>query len=85
VIRLGSWTGEHVPWLRFWALLVAAAAGTLVATLDLTAQIAGDNGRVTVPIVKDVFNFLVEKDKSIDKAKATQGRDYFEGISRCFS
>jgi hypothetical protein len=27
IMTLGGWNGEKIPWMKFWALLVASASG----------------------------------------------------------
>ncbi|KND01569.1 uncharacterized protein SPPG_03369 [Spizellomyces punctatus DAOM BR117] len=70
VMRLGGWPGDKIPWLKFWALLVASTAGTLTATLETVTSILGDNGRVSLSSVIEVLQYLAEQDPSIDKAQA---------------
>ncbi|KAI8851695.1 hypothetical protein BC829DRAFT_386625 [Chytridium lagenaria] len=43
-LTLGAWQSEKVPWIRFWALLVASAAGTFQATVEMVGLLLSDNG-----------------------------------------
>ncbi|KAJ3092516.1 Ropporin-1-like protein [Quaeritorhiza haematococci] len=68
---VGEWT-DRVPWLKFWALLVASAAGSLHATIDLACQIVGDNGQASVSLVIEMLQFLVARDPEMDEGVARE-------------
>ncbi|KAJ3413647.1 Ropporin-1-like protein [Chytridiales sp. JEL 0842] len=69
IMTLGGWSGDKIPWLKFWALLAAAASGTLVATIETVTQLLGDNGTIPTGPVTEVFQFLADRDPSQEKAK----------------
>ncbi|KAJ3265494.1 Ropporin-1-like protein [Chytriomyces hyalinus] len=69
VITLGGWTGEKVPWLKFWALLVASASGTFVATVELVVQLLSDNGNVPSAPVIEIIQYMAERDATQDPTK----------------
>ncbi|KAI8928678.1 hypothetical protein BC831DRAFT_447535 [Entophlyctis helioformis] len=66
ILTLGGWSTDRVPWLKFWAFLCASAAGTLIATVELVCEIIGDNGRISVPFIEEIFSFLAGQDRSVD-------------------
>ncbi|KAJ1565758.1 Ropporin-1-like protein [Nowakowskiella sp. JEL0078] len=69
---LGAWSvGDRVPWLKFWAFLVASASGTLVATMENVCKIVGDAGLVPIEIATEVLLALSEIDKDVDIGKIT--------------
>jgi hypothetical protein len=63
---LGSFKGDAIPWLNIWSNLLAASTGSLVATIELLADIAGDSGNVSISIVTEVVQYLSLQDKSIN-------------------
>ncbi|KAJ3228675.1 Ropporin-1-like protein [Chytriomyces hyalinus] len=69
VIALGGWTGEKVPWLKFWALLVASASGTFVATIEMVVQLLSDNGNVPSAPVIEIIQYMAERDATQDPTK----------------
>ncbi|KAI8801382.1 hypothetical protein BJ742DRAFT_779345 [Cladochytrium replicatum] len=67
IVNLGNWKGgDRVPWLKFWALLVASSSGTLHATMESVSKILGDNGAVPANPVLDVLQFLGENDHDVE-------------------
>ncbi|KAJ3323208.1 Ropporin-1-like protein [Blyttiomyces sp. JEL0837] len=69
IIKLGNWAGEKIPWLKFWALLVASASGTLAATIEQVCLLLGDDGKVTTSPLIEIIQFLTERDPNSDPAK----------------
>ncbi|KAJ3207406.1 Ropporin-1-like protein [Entophlyctis luteolus] len=69
VITLGGWNGEKIPWLKFWALLVASASGTLVATIESVCHLLSDNGIVPTGPLMEIITFMSERDPSQDSSK----------------
>ncbi|KAJ3385766.1 Ropporin-1-like protein [Lobulomyces angularis] len=67
IVTLGGWSDE-VPWLKFWALLVAAAAGTIHSTVEVVCEILGDNGSISATPFLEIFQFLTERDPEIPKS-----------------
>ncbi len=62
---LGSWVGNEIPWISYWAFLLASAAGTFQDTLLLAIKIANDSGKVHCGLIKNVFDFLITKDDTV--------------------
>ncbi|KAJ3095180.1 Ropporin-1-like protein [Phlyctochytrium planicorne] len=69
IINLGGWQGEKIPWVKFWGLLVASSAGTLIATIETTGILLNDNGSIPTQPVLEVLNLLSERDSDIDKSR----------------
>ncbi|KAJ3052364.1 Ropporin-1-like protein [Rhizophlyctis rosea] len=65
-ISIGAWPNEQIPWMKLWALLCAAASGTLVATVETVCEILGDNGQVPVAPVSEVLSFLATVDQTVN-------------------
>jgi len=68
---LGSFKGDAIPWLKVWSNLLAASTGSLVATIELLAEIAGDSGNVSVSVVTEVVQYLSSQDQSISGDKVS--------------
>jgi hypothetical protein len=68
---LGSFKGDAIPWRKLWSNLLAASTGSLVATIELLADIAGDSGNVSVSIVTEVVQYLSSQDQSINGDKVS--------------
>ncbi|KAJ3097921.1 Ropporin-1-like protein [Physocladia obscura] len=69
VISLGGWNGEKIPWLRFWALLVASASGTLIATIESVCHLLSDNGNLPSAPLMEIISFMAERDPTQDQSK----------------
>ncbi|KAI8619381.1 hypothetical protein BC830DRAFT_1104404 [Chytriomyces sp. MP71] len=69
VIALGSWNGEKIPWLKFWALLVASASGTFIATIELVVTLLSDNGNLPSGPLIEIIQFMSERDSTQDPTK----------------
>ncbi|KAJ3214726.1 Ropporin-1-like protein [Dinochytrium kinnereticum] len=68
---LGGWQSEKIPWIKFWALLVASASGTFHATVETVGILLNDNGNVPTPPLLEVVNFLAERDPEVDKGRVS--------------
>lgn len=67
-ISAGSWTGS-IPWLKFWALLVASTRTSLAATVDRCALlISGGTKAVASKPIHDILQYLAEKDNGVNKS-----------------
>lgn len=74
---------DPLPWIKFWAFLLASSAGSVLTTLELAIAILKDNDQVpTKPILK-VFETLVESDEDISKkaVKVSEVKTFFN--SKC--
>ena len=80
VVAIGKWKLDAIPWLRFWTLLVASAAGTLYATVKLASEIAGDNGNVSCVVIRDVFTYLAEQDPSVTVTTVQTIKSHLDGL-----
>ncbi|KAJ3257784.1 Ropporin-1-like protein [Boothiomyces macroporosus] len=65
-LALGDWTSDQVPWISFWAFLVASVAGNFESTLKLLIQLSSENGQSNLSLIRAAFEFLSSKDTSID-------------------
>ncbi|KAJ3032627.1 Ropporin-1-like protein, partial [Rhizophlyctis rosea] len=65
-ISLGGWANDKIPWMKLWALLCAAASGTLIATIETVCEILGDNGQIPVAPVTEVLQFLSTVDQTVN-------------------
>lgn len=68
---LGTFKGDGIPWLKVWSNLLAASTGSLVSTIELLADVAGDSGNVSVQIVTDVVQYLSSQDNTINPEKVS--------------
>ncbi|KAJ3271826.1 Ropporin-1-like protein [Terramyces sp. JEL0728] len=60
---LGGWSSDQVPWISFWAFLVAS---NFESTLTLLIQLSSENGSSNLTLVRQAFDFLSSKDTLID-------------------
>ncbi|KAJ3328746.1 Ropporin-1-like protein [Gonapodya sp. JEL0774] len=88
IINLGAW-GDRIPWLKFWALAVAAGNSSLVPTLHTVAgtlsstAIPKSDGadrpseiaRLPIAPFKEIFAFLAERDEDIGTEKTAKVMD----------
>lgn len=72
ILKLGGWNGEKIPWMSFWALLMASASGNLVATMENVCKILGDNGLVPSAPVIEVIKFLASRDPLYDVTRTNK-------------
>jgi hypothetical protein len=73
--RLGSWTGDQIPWSSFWAFLLASIAGNLQDTLLLAIKVARDGDKLSLILFRSVLDFLVSKDDQVSPQIVTALKD----------
>ncbi|ORY30456.1 hypothetical protein BCR33DRAFT_703407 [Rhizoclosmatium globosum] len=69
IITAGGWTGEKIPWLKFWALLVASASGTFIGTIESVILLLSDNGVLPSAPLTEIMQFMAERDSTQDQSK----------------
>ncbi|KAI9337796.1 hypothetical protein BDR26DRAFT_863569 [Obelidium mucronatum] len=69
IITLGNWTGEKIPWLKFWALLVASASGTFIGTVESVCHLLSDNGMLPSAPLIEIMTFMAERDPTQEQSR----------------
>ncbi|KAJ3063067.1 Ropporin-1-like protein [Podochytrium sp. JEL0797] len=69
VITMGDWTGEKIPWLKFWALLVASASGTFIGTIESVCHLLSDNGMLPSAPLLEIMQYMADRDPTQEKGK----------------
>jgi hypothetical protein len=61
--RLGGWSENSIPWLKFWTLVVASSKGDILATMTTVIGILAEDNQVEVNPIVEILDFLGTRDE----------------------
>jgi hypothetical protein len=78
--RLGSWTGDQIPWVSFWAFLLASVAGNLQDTIILGIQVGSDQDQMNVILFTQLLDFLTLTDGQAPPHVIAAIKDFLKSV-----